>query len=466
MMPGFDPNVPGPVPALLHPVSGKAEAGAATGGQDFAALLEGAGRVTAPLTPDLPPNLPPNLPPDLPHARSVGDPEPSIPAGAMRARGQRRASAAEGINGAGRTNEPALPDAPPAAAVEGEEATATARGVSRRPSHPVIEAELAPSPVSPSMPLPLPKPMPTPMAAYSAIIAQAGPAIRPGRLSIATPKPDALPYRPVAMSAAAEDGIAPAPLSQTRAQPAAPPAAAEEATALLGMLSGAMDGAGAEVGAGASASARAEGHMPAAAATPPPAALSASIDARVIDMSAGGQWIDGLAREIATLSAGTGQGSFRLSPEHLGPMRVNIRPGEAGSVVTMTVETKAAENALVKDKGALQADARLAGADIADVKIERVTALADPPRGETMPQQGGGQNPQSQAQFQSQQQHQQHHQQHHQQQAALAQGNGGDGAGNSPPGRKLVNEDAVSKGAETGDPRAPDAPRTRRARYA
>lgn len=118
----------------------------------------------------------------------------------------------------------------------------------------------------------------------------------------------------------------------------------------------------------------------AAATTAAPVDLSASLGQQVIDMSSGGQWIDSLAKEIATLSAGTGQGSFRLSPEHLGPLRVDIRRDDTGMQVQMTVETQAAEAALSRDSDSLKNDARLSALHISDVKIERAPRLVDAPR--------------------------------------------------------------------------------------
>lgn len=108
-----------------------------------------------------------------------------------------------------------------------------------------------------------------------------------------------------------------------------------------------------------------------------PTDLAATLGQQVIDMSSSGQWIDGMAREIASLAAGEGRGSFRLSPEHLGPMRVDILPGDGGNEVRLTVETHAAEAALIKDRGQLKADAQLAAVRIGEVTVERVASVAD-----------------------------------------------------------------------------------------
>lgn len=203
--------------------------------------------------------------------------------------------------------------------------------------------------------------------------------------------------------------------------------------------------------------------VPAMAGTAPTADLSATLGQQVIDMGSGGQWIDGLAREIAALSQGEGRGSFRLSPENLGPMRVDIRPGEQGANVTLTVETKAAESMLMQDRNLLKADAQLAAVKIDDVTVQRVAHVHEPSRADTATGQGTGGQPQSQTQTSSQGQSGQGSNN-----AALAQGQNQSGQnGNNPRNHKVSSDAAVSSQAEprgAGDGRISDD--TRRARYA
>ncbi|AUW57971.1 hypothetical protein C1T17_07490 [Sphingobium sp. SCG-1] len=191
--------------------------------------------------------------------------------------------------------------------------------------------------------------------------------------------------------------------------------------------------------------------------------LSASLGQQVIDMGSGGQWIDGLAREIAALSKGEGHGSFRLSPENLGPMRVDIRPGEQGANVTLTVETKAAESMLMQDRNLLKADAQLAAVKIDEVTVQRVAHVHEPSRADTATGQGTGGQSQSQTQTSSQGQSGQGSNN-----AALAQGQNQSGQnGNNPRNHKVSSDATVSSQAEprdTADSRSSDT--TRRARYA
>ncbi|CAN5447554.1 hypothetical protein BH10PSE12_BH10PSE12_24070 [soil metagenome] len=189
--------------------------------------------------------------------------------------------------------------------------------------------------------------------------------------------------------------------------------------------------------------------------------LSASLGQRVIDMSAGGQWIDGLAKEIATLAAGSGQGTFHLSPPHLGPMRVDVRNGDLGAEVSLTVQTEAAEAALRQDGDRLKTEGQLSAFRISDVRIERVHHIAEPQRSDTNNgqsgnsgnsgnwNQGNGQATLAQGQGQNQAQGQ-------------AQANG------QQSGRKSSFGDAVLSQAEPSGGRSDDDGQNglRRARYA
>lgn len=137
------------------------------------------------------------------------------------------------------------------------------------------------------------------------------------------------------------------------------------------------------------------------AATPPVAPtiavsatpdLSTSIGAQVIDMGVQGQWIDGLAREIAGLSAHGAQGRFQIDTHQLGAVQVDIRQGADGAAVSLTVASQAAEDALRQDSDLLRIDAGLQAVRISEVKIERAPPLAEAARTETQNQQQGSQH--------------------------------------------------------------------------
>jgi hypothetical protein len=193
------------------------------------------------------------------------------------------------------------------------------------------------------------------------------------------------------------------------------------------------------------------GHSPAAAS---PVELSASLGQQVINMSSGGQWIDGLAKEIATLAAGSGQGTFRLSPENLGPMRVDVRNGSTGAEVRLTVETEAAKIALDKDSDRLKDDSRLSAIRIADVTVERIQRIAEPARSEATTGQNSSSNPQPNQQNATQ--------------MAFSQGQAnGHQSGGQHSGDKTSPNTAVLSHAEPQDPDVDDSQSAlRHARYA
>ena len=133
----------------------------------------------------------------------------------------------------------------------------------------------------------------------------------------------------------------------------------------------------------------------AAPASPSPD-LSASLGAQVVDMGVSGQWIDGLARDIAGLSANGAQGRFQIDTQHLGAVQVDIRHDTDGAAVSLTVASEAAEMALRQDSDRLKLDAGLAAVRIAEVKVERAPAVAETHRAETNGQSSSQQQQQSQ----------------------------------------------------------------------
>lgn len=129
------------------------------------------------------------------------------------------------------------------------------------------------------------------------------------------------------------------------------------------------------------------------AAAQPVADLSASLGAQVVDMGVSGQWIDGLARDIAGLSANGAQGRFQIHADQLGPVQVDIRHGTDGAAVSLTVASEAAEMALRQDSDRLRLDASLSAVRISEVKIERAPHVAEAARADSANQQSSQQQP-------------------------------------------------------------------------
>lgn len=167
--------------------------------------------------------------------------------------------------------------------------------------------------------------------------------------------------------------------------------------------------------------------------------LSASLNAQLVDMEVSGQWIDGLARDIAGLSLNGAQGRFQINADQLGPIQIDIRQGDDGGVVSLTVASDLAERALRQEGERLKLDAGLSAARISEVRIERAPQVVESGRTESSgnassQQQSGsgqGQTP-GQAMGQgmgqsSTQSHMQNRQQSHEN-VALGHKTGGDAA--------------------------------------
>lgn len=191
------------------------------------------------------------------------------------------------------------------------------------------------------------------------------------------------------------------------------------------------------------AEARPAASVTGAAPTAQPSVMGA-LASQVVDMGISGQWIDDIARQIASIGANPGHGSFRIESQSMGAVRVDIAPSErgAGSDVLMRVDNEAAFAALDKDRERLMQDARMASVRIGELRIDRVAGAQDAQGSgsSTSQQQGNSQGGQQQG---------------------LAQNNtqtGGqmDNRGGQQPGR----QDAAAMGGQRDGQQSPKAPFT------
>lgn len=102
-----------------------------------------------------------------------------------------------------------------------------------------------------------------------------------------------------------------------------------------------------------------------------------------LDMAHEGEWLDQLARDI-TRSAGS-DGSplrFRLNPENLGSLRVEITQDRGGAAVRLTTDTEAARTIIAEAQPRLIAEARAQGIRISEAHVDLggQTASGDPRR--------------------------------------------------------------------------------------
>lgn len=179
-------------------------------------------------------------------------------------------------------------------------------------------------------------------------------------------------------------------------------------------------------------------------------------------MGVSGQWIDDIARQIATVAANPGHGSFRIASEALGAVRVDLTPGKDGSDVLMTVDSDAARAALSKEMDRLMQDARLASVRLGEVRVERSVPSADAPRSDTSQQQGGGQGTPAHAQAAMGQGSGQtdQHSARHDASAAMNQQQGGNSP-KTPFIKSVLHDSGTAEQSAQDRGRAPD-----RARYA
>ncbi len=118
------------------------------------------------------------------------------------------------------------------------------------------------------------------------------------------------------------------------------------------------------------------------AAAPAPATASAAAIAapvanpatdmlgRQLDLAAGAEWLDQLARDIAATGGSEGPMRFRLNPEHLGALKVEIEQGQDGANIRFTTETETARQMLADAQPRLLAEARAQGVRVAEAHVD------------------------------------------------------------------------------------------------
>lgn len=92
--------------------------------------------------------------------------------------------------------------------------------------------------------------------------------------------------------------------------------------------------------------------------------------AHQLDLAHEGEWLDQLATDIARTASKEGMLRFRLHPESLGSLEVEVSQGPAGTSIRMNVETEAARAVLAEAQPRLIAEARAQGARIADTQVD------------------------------------------------------------------------------------------------
>jgi flagellar hook-length control protein FliK len=157
-----------------------------------------------------------------------------------------------------------------------------------------------------------------------------------------------------------------APADDAKASLAAVPAKAE-ASAPAALL----DASAAAIPAGLAPQ---HGHQPAlsldaGSAQPSTAPADASVQNQ-LDVAHNGEWLDRLAHDIAGAGTTDGKLSFRLNPDHLGTLKVDLSNSAEGTSVRLTTDSEAARTLLTDNQSRLFAEARAQGVRLADARID------------------------------------------------------------------------------------------------
>lgn len=91
---------------------------------------------------------------------------------------------------------------------------------------------------------------------------------------------------------------------------------------------------------------------------------------RQLDLARDGEWLDQLARDIARTASADAPLRFRLNPEHLGSLHVEVTQGAAGASVRLTADTEAARTIIADARPQLVAEARAQGVRIVETHVD------------------------------------------------------------------------------------------------
>ncbi|SNS84873.1 Flagellar hook-length control protein FliK [Sphingomonas laterariae] len=89
-----------------------------------------------------------------------------------------------------------------------------------------------------------------------------------------------------------------------------------------------------------------------------------------LDLARDSAWLDQLARDITAAAAIDSRLQFKLNPEHLGSLHVELMRGDDGASVRLTTENEAARAILADAQGRLVAEARAHGMKISETHVD------------------------------------------------------------------------------------------------
>jgi flagellar hook-length control protein FliK len=109
---------------------------------------------------------------------------------------------------------------------------------------------------------------------------------------------------------------------------------------------------------------------PAPAAPLQPREADAAAPDRALDLANDAEWLDRLARDIAQAAGNEGTIRFRLHPQTLGHLRVELSQGDHGTSIRLTADTEQARAILADAQPRLVAEARAQGVRIAETHVD------------------------------------------------------------------------------------------------
>ena len=115
------------------------------------------------------------------------------------------------------------------------------------------------------------------------------------------------------------------------------------------------------------------------APTPMPGSAEAMIE-RQLDVAVDGEWLDQIARDIAGAGGSDGRMRFRLNPEHLGALQIELMQGDDGTSIRLTTESEAARAIIAEAQPRLVAEARAQGVRISETHVDLAGGQAGDPR--------------------------------------------------------------------------------------
>jgi len=89
-----------------------------------------------------------------------------------------------------------------------------------------------------------------------------------------------------------------------------------------------------------------------------------------LDLAKDTQWLDTLARDIARMADHDAQLRFKLNPEHLGSLKVEVLNSAQGTSVKLTADTESARAILADAQPKLIAEARAQGLRITEAQVD------------------------------------------------------------------------------------------------